>query len=76
MSDEKLRKLHDLLCDELTDRLLNGEETEDGKVPVKANTLNVIRQFLKDNNIDAIPVENSRLNNLINELPPEFRLKN
>ena len=72
---EKLSKLHDLLCDELLDRLKNGE-VEDGEVkPAKASTLNVIRQFLKDNNVDALPAEGSHLGNLLADLPPEFRVK-
>jgi hypothetical protein len=33
--------------------------------------LNVARQFLKDNGIDAIPVDNSPLKKLMDELPFE-----
>ena len=35
----------------------------------KASDMNVARQFLKDNNIDAIPVDNSPLKSLMDELP-------
>ena len=77
MSD-KLSKLHDMLAEELTDRLKHGEEevTKEGeivRVKAKASTLNVIRQFLKDNNIDAIPADNSAFGKLLTELPEDFK---
>ena len=56
-----LEKLHLLLAKELTDKITSGE--------AKAGDLNVARQFLKDNNIDAVPVEDSPLQKLIEELP-------
>lgn len=71
MSD-KLATLHDMLCDELLKRLRDGEG--DGE-PIKPATLNVIRQFLRDNNVDALPAEGSHLGDLLAELPPEFRTK-
>ena len=36
---------------------------------VKSSDLNVARQFLKDNGIDAVPVEGSPLSNLVATLP-------
>lgn len=72
--EKKLSKLHELLADELTNRIVNGETTDDGVVvPAKASTLNVIRQFLKDNNVDAIPAEGSALSGLIDSLPEDFK---
>jgi hypothetical protein len=71
MSD-KLAMLHDMLCDELLRRLKDGED----EGPAKSSTLNVIRQFLKDNNVDALPAEGSHFGDLLAELPPEFRVKN
>lgn len=62
---EKLTKLHEMLCDELTRRLKDGES-------LTASELNVIRQFLKDNNVDAIPAEGSALENVIQNLPDHF----
>ena len=35
----------------------------------KSSDLNVARQFLKDNGIDAVPVEGSPLSNLVATLP-------
>ena len=58
-----LEKLHLLLAKELTDKITSGE--------AKAGDLNVARQFLKDNNIDAVPVDNSPLKKLLDELPFE-----
>lgn len=76
MSKDTLSKLHAQLCDELLKRLKEGEDDgEGGKVPAKAPTLNVIRQFLKDNNVDALPAEDSPLGKLVDELPEEFRAK-
>ena len=36
---------------------------------VKSSDLNVARQFLKDNGIDAVPVEGSPLSDLVATLP-------
>jgi len=60
MSD-KLKELHDVLTQQLLDRV----KSED----VKASDLNVARQFLKDNGIEALPVDNSPLKSLVDELP-------
>ena len=58
---EKLKELHDVLATELLKRVRNAD--------CKSADLNVARQFLKDNNIDAVPVEDSPLQKLIEELP-------
>ena len=63
--EKKLSKLHELLCDELTRRIKSDECT--------TSDLNVLRQFLKDNNVDAVPVEDSPLGDLLKELPSEFK---
>tara|TARA_R100001510_G_C7637244_1_gene195201 strand:+ start:994 stop:1230 length:237 start_codon:yes stop_codon:yes gene_type:complete len=56
-----LEDLHKTLAQELLDRIKSGEE--------KASILNVARQFLKDNGIEALPVADSPLKSLIDELP-------
>ena len=47
--------------DETTERIRDPE--------VKASDLNVARQFLKDNDITAIPADNNALAQLLEELP-------
>ena len=59
--DKILEELHKTLAQELLDRIRSGEE--------KASILNVARQFLKDNGIEALPVADSPLKSLIDELP-------
>ena len=61
MIDKKLKDLHAVLTDELLKRIKDPE--------AKASDLNVARQFLKDNGIEAIPVDNSPLKSLVDELP-------
>lgn len=56
-----LIELHETLAKELLERIKSGEE--------KASILNVARQFLKDNQIDGIPADNSALKELADELP-------
>ena len=68
MSDEKLKELHGVLANKLLERVKDPE--------VKSSDLNVARQFLKDNNIDAVPTENSPLEKLIEELPFDEKRKN
>ena len=63
MIDEKLKELHGVLANELLKRVKDPE--------AKASDLNVARQFLKDNGIEAIPVDNSPLKSLVDELPFE-----
>ena len=58
---EKLKELHGVLAEELLKRVKDPE--------AKASDLNVARQFLKDNGIEAIPTDNSPLKALVDELP-------
>lgn len=55
----------ELLHTELTNKLLEKVRDDD----CKASDLNVARQFLKDNGIEALPVDNSPLKSLVDELP-------
>lgn len=65
MIEKKLKSLHEMLCDELVKRL-KGDE------PLSASELNVIRQFLKDNNIDSIPNGDNPLSHVLESLPEKF----
>ena len=56
-----LKTLHFELCKDLLDKVRSGE--------AKAGDLNVARQFLKDNGIECIPVENNPMTELMNNLP-------
>ena len=56
-----LDSLHTELAQELLDKVRSGE--------AKASELNVARQFLKDNGIEGLPVDNSPLKSLVEELP-------
>ena len=58
---EKLKELHEVLANELLKRVKDPD--------AKSADLNVARQFLKDNNIDAVPTEDSPLKKLLDELP-------
>tara|TARA_B100000287_G_scaffold119882_2_gene111819 strand:+ start:1800 stop:2012 length:213 start_codon:yes stop_codon:yes gene_type:complete len=60
MSD-KLQQLHSLLAEQLLNKIKDPD--------VKASDLNVARQFLKDNGIDAVPTNNNPLEELVKELP-------
>ena len=60
---EKLKELHAVLATKLLEKVRDPE--------VKSSDLNVARQFLKDNGIDAVPVDNSPLEKLMKELPFE-----
>ena len=53
--------LHRTLAENLLSRVRDPE--------AKSGDLNVARQFLKDNGIDALPVENSPLSDLVKSLP-------
>ena len=55
--------LHRTLAENLLSRVKDPE--------AKTGDLNVARQFLKDNGIDALPVENSPLSDLVKS-PPDF----
>ncbi|MDH0613323.1 MULTISPECIES: hypothetical protein [Agrobacterium] len=59
--DKTLSELHEKLADKLLQKVKSGDVT--------AAELNVARQFLKDNNIDAIPKEGSPLQQLTDSLP-------
>ena len=59
----ELNFLHQALTEELMARLQPGEAT--------ASELNVIRQFLKDNNIDCSEQASDPLKNLAKTLPFE-----
>ena len=61
MSDTKLTELHNILAEKLLERVKDPE--------AKSSDLNVARQFLKDNNVDAVPVDDSPLQKLLEELP-------
>ena len=63
MSDSKLRELHGILAEKLLEKVKDPE--------CKSADLNVARQFLRDNGIDAVPVDNSPLEKLMKELPFE-----
>ena len=56
-----LKTLHEVLAEELLKRVQDPE--------AKSSDLNVARQFLKDNGIEAIPTDNSPLKSLVDELP-------
>ena len=56
-----LEELHEELAKVLLDRVKNPD--------AKSADLNVARQFLKDNNVDAVPTDDSPLKKLIEELP-------
>ena len=59
--DELMGALHSELGMKLLERIRDPE--------VKASDLNVARQFLKDNDITAIPADNNALAQLLEELP-------
>ena len=66
MSD-KLKELHGVLAEELLKRVKDPE--------AKSSDLNVARQFLRDNGIDAVPTQASPLTKLIEELPFDEKRK-
>ena len=67
MSDSKLKELHGVLAEELLKRVKDPE--------AKSSDLNVARQFLRDNGIDAVPTNDSPLSKLIEELPLDEKRK-
>ena len=70
MKDNKkaLESLHTALVQELLDRIRTGD--------AKPSDLNVARQFLRDNGIDAVPTEDNPLGKLLEELPFDEKRKN
>ena len=61
MSNKKLKELHAVLAEKLLEKVQDPDCT--------AGCLNVARQFLRDNGIDAVPTEGSSLQRLADELP-------
>ena len=61
MSNKKLKELHAILAEKLLEKVKDPD--------AKSSDLNVARQFLRDNGIDAVPTEGSPLQNLVDELP-------
>ena len=62
MTDNKIMEmLHRVLAEQLLARVSDPE--------AKAGDLNVARQFLKDNGIEALPVHGSPLGDLVKTLP-------
>ena len=59
------KEIMDLLHRTLAENLLSRVKDPEAKT----GDLNVARQFLKDNGIDALPVENSPLSDLVKSLP-------
>ena len=55
-----LKTIHYELAKHILDLIKSGE--------AKAGDLNVARQFLKDNGIECIPVENNPMEDLMNNL--------
>ena len=65
-----LEGLHEDLALELRDAIKNGMRTVDkkGRIvrhPASPAYLNVVRQFLKDNNINALPTNNNSLQSVL-----------
>jgi hypothetical protein len=59
--DKKLSELHEVLASILLERIRDPE--------CKSAELNVARQFLKDNDITAIPTDENALAQLLEDLP-------
>lgn len=60
-TEDLLASLHGALADTMKDKLESGDVT--------ASDLNVIRQFLKDNGINADGTTSEKLKSLSDELP-------
>ncbi len=59
--NDKLTELHGMLASILLEKIRDPE--------VKSAELNVARQFLKDNDITAIPTDDNALAQLLQDLP-------
>ena len=59
--DSKLEELHELLATILLEKIRDPE--------CKSAELNVARQFLKDNDVTAIPTDENALAQLLEDLP-------
>jgi hypothetical protein len=84
-TEEALAALHTKIAEDLIDAIDNGEvlRDRDGAVvmgenekPLRAKAsaaiLNVARQFLKDNDIKAMPAKDSPLDRLAKTIPANF----
>jgi hypothetical protein len=60
-NNDKLRDLHAILAEKLLEKVQDPD--------VKSADLNVARQFLRDNGIDAVPTDDNPLGRLIDEMP-------
>lgn len=73
MSKDKLNSIYDQFVNELEKMLTEGKTVVAGddvvKVSPDAATLNVIRQFLKDQNFNGAPVETNPAQRLVDKLP-------
>lgn len=68
-TEKALGGLHARLAEVLKDSLQDKFDTETGeKLPPNAAILNVARQFLKDNKIEAVPAQGTPLHGL-SDLP-------
>lgn len=67
MDSSQLSKLHEMLAEELSRRILTGEAT--------SADLNVARGFLKDNGIDAGLEQSEPLADLAKTLPFRVNMK-
>lgn len=74
-----LEALHEIFAGELSDALKNGmrvmdKEGEVIRAPVNPAYLNVVRQFLKDNNIQAQAVKGNSIDDILKtlEVPSAF----
>ena len=75
-SENDMRELHGELSAQLRKMLVGGQVvmSEDGLPVVLSPTpavLNVVRQFLKDNNVHAKPTNTNDLGELVDSLPFE-----
>jgi hypothetical protein len=70
-----LESLFDAFADQLSSILKDGKKVVDketGEVislTPDASTLGVVRQFLRDNNVSAVPGTNEKINDLAASLP-------
>lgn len=60
-TEDILGMLHEAVAQDLIDKIKSGEAT--------AQELNAAIKFLKDNGIEALPTENSKLDKLMHTLP-------
>lgn len=65
MSETKIKKLLDNLHTELATKLLETVRNPESK----ASDLNVVRQFLKDNEVTSIPIDDSLMRQILEDLP-------